>query len=59
MFSKRKALISCVVSAQLICGFAFPYAKIMFTHGAAQMPLFITGYLDSSRIELKCLAQTV
>ena len=34
--AKTKALISCVVSAcSLICGFAFAYEKIRFSHGAA------------------------
>ena len=29
---KKKALISCKVTAQLICGFVFAYAKIQFSH---------------------------
>ena len=35
--AKTKALISCVVTVQLICAFVFAYAKCRFTHDAAQM----------------------
>ena len=35
--AKIKALISCAVTAQLICVFAFAYAKIRFSHDAAHM----------------------
>ena len=34
---KTKTLISRVVTAQLICAFVFAYAKIWFSHDAAQM----------------------
>ena len=40
---KTKALISCAVTAQLICTFVFTYAKRRFTHKAAQM--LETGFL--------------
>ena len=33
--AKTKALISCVISAQLICIFVFAYAKIRFSHTKA------------------------
>ena len=33
---KTMALISCAVTAQLICAFVFADAKSMFSHGAAQ-----------------------
>ena len=33
---KKKALISCGFTAQLICGFVFAYAKSQFSHDAAQ-----------------------
>ena len=33
--AKTKALISCAVTAQLICDFVFAYAKISFSHVAA------------------------
>ena len=33
--AKSKALISCAVTAQLICAFVFAYAKISFSHVAA------------------------
>ena len=32
--SQNKGLISCLVTAQLICAFAFAYAKIRFSHYA-------------------------
>ena len=34
---KIKALISCAVIAQLICGFVYAYAKSRFSHDAAHM----------------------
>ena len=34
---KTKALISCTVTAQLICAFVFAYAKIRSPHDAAHM----------------------
>ena len=33
---KTKALISCAVTAQLICVFVFAYAKRRFSHNEAQ-----------------------
>ena len=38
---KTKALISCAVTAQLICVFDFAYAKIRFSHNEAQIVLSI------------------
>ena len=35
--AKTKALISCTVTAQLICVFIFAYAKSRFTQGTAHM----------------------
>ena len=35
--AKTKALISCAVTAQLICSFVYTYAKIRFSHNEAQM----------------------
>ena len=35
--AKEKALISRAVTAQLICAFVFAYAKITFSHNAAQL----------------------
>ena len=35
--SEKKALISCAVSAQLICAFVFADAKIRFSHDAAHI----------------------
>ena len=35
--AKTKALIRCVVTAQLICGFVFTYAKSWFFHNEAQI----------------------
>ena len=37
LYSKNKALISCAVTVQLICGFVFAYAKIRFSHDAAEI----------------------
>ena len=34
---KTKALISCAVTAQLICAFVFTYAEIWFPHDAAHL----------------------
>ena len=34
---KSKTLISCVIIAQLICGFVFAYTKSRFSHDAAQI----------------------
>ena len=33
--AKTKVLISCTVTAQLICAFVFAYAKSKFSHDAA------------------------
>ena len=35
--AKTKALISCAVTAQLICGFVFAYVNCWFSHAVAQM----------------------
>ena len=35
--AKTKALISCAITAQLICTFVFAYAKSRFSHEAAHM----------------------
>ena len=35
--AKTKALMSCVVTAQLICAFVFAYAKNRFSHDAAHI----------------------
>ena len=35
--AKTKALIRCAVTAQLICGFDFTYAKSRFSHNEAQI----------------------
>ena len=34
--AKTKVLISCAVTAKLICAFVFAYAKSRFFHDAAQ-----------------------
>ena len=36
---KRKVLISCMVTVQLICGYVFACAKIRFSHDAAHLKL--------------------
>ena len=38
---KTKALISCAVTAQLICAFVFAKAKVRFSHDVAQILLHI------------------
>ena len=35
--AKTKVLISCAVTAQLICNFVFAYAKRMLTHDVVQL----------------------
>ena len=35
--AKTKALISCAVTAQLICGFVFAYANSLFSHDEAHL----------------------
>ena len=35
--AKGKVLISCAVTAQLICNFVFAYRKIWFSHDSAQV----------------------
>ena len=35
--AKRKALITCAVTVQLICVFVFAYAKIRFSHDVAHL----------------------
>ena len=35
--AKTKALISLAVTAKLICAFVFAYAKVRFSHDAAQV----------------------
>ena len=37
LLAKTKTLISCAVTAQLICVFVFTYAKIRFSHNEAHM----------------------
>ena len=41
MIAKAKVLISCVVTAELICIFVFAYAKSRFSHNEAHMPGWI------------------
>ena len=36
--AKTKALISCAVTAQLICASVFAYAKCLFSHDASHLP---------------------
>ena len=37
--AKTKELISCRVTAQLLCAFVFAYAKHRFSHDEAQLPV--------------------
>ena len=43
--AKTKALISCAVTAQLICAFVFAYANFWFSHAAAHIG--ILGYMST------------
>ena len=49
--AKTKALISCAVTAQLICVFVFAYAKIRFSHSEAQIG-FRRDHLSSGKARL-------
>ena len=40
---ETKALISCAVTAQLICVFVFAYANRWFSHAKAQLFLYAQG----------------
>ena len=40
---KTKALISCAVTAQLICAFVFAQAEIYFSHDAAHIAADAAG----------------
>ena len=56
-----KALISFPVTMKLICAFVFAYAKIWFSHDAAQMTLALgtdsdqSGYLMSPEEDIMCV----
>ena len=41
--AKTKALISCVVTAQLICGFVFAYANYWFSHAMTHLYVASAG----------------
>ena len=43
--SKTKALISCTVTAHLICAFVFAYAKGRLSHDTAQLNISFPGDL--------------
>ena len=45
---KTNALISCAVTAQLICAFFFAYVKSRFTQNAAQMIIAVPGICKAS-----------
>ena len=47
--AKTKALISCVVTAQLICSFVFAYAKSRFSHDAAHLKVCMVAQLICTR----------
>ena len=55
--SENKALISFAVTAKLICVYVFAYAKIGFSHDAAQFWVYCrTGHNLWSRVELSSAA---
>ena len=43
--AKTKALISCAVTAQLICGFVFAYANCLCSYAVAQMFLILSLFV--------------
>ena len=45
--AKTQALISCTVTAQLICAFVFAYADCWFSHAQAHFPFNIDMKLNS------------
>ena len=49
--AKTKALISCAVTAQLICAFVFSYAIIQFSHVVAHMGTLIDQRLILTFLE--------
>ena len=55
--AKTKALISFAVTAKLICVFVFPYAKIRFSHDAAQFAPGMVLHSQSSTIDDTFLLQ--
>ena len=61
--AKTKALISCAVTAQLICVFVFAYAKSRFSHDEAHIrmvpvaALFVAQHFKAN-VDLSSLAKT-
>ena len=47
--AKTKALISCAVTTQLICGFALAYAKSRFSHNKAPIKTWCWYSIELSR----------
>ena len=47
--AKTKTLISCAVTAKLICTFVWAYAKSRFSHDAAQLPLKIIRLMKKTK----------
>ena len=54
--AKTKALISFAVTAKLICVFVFAYAKIRFSHDAAQV---VAGLITYNRYNIFILINTM
>ena len=48
--AKTKALISCAVTAQLICAFVFTYKKIQFSHNEAHLFFCISMYMSAHTV---------
>ena len=46
LVAKTKALISCAVTAQLICGFVFAYADFWFSDAAAQLSYIVCMFVS-------------
>ena len=58
---KTNALISCPVTAQLICAFVFAFAKSRFSHDAAEIPKYPINHFCciQSKIQAERLNQSL
>ena len=59
--AKTKALISCAVTAQLICVFVFAYANCWFSHAKAQIQYYSwvsKSYQAGHNLTLPCALMT-
>ena len=59
VMAKTNALISCAVTAQLICAFIFAYGKSRFSHDAAHIMIQVNLHNDSSKAVSLTLVQDI